>query len=219
MIRDVGYDFGAEAEAPWPGHRNLEVYLREEPTERHFDPEHLTFPTATGDGSLGTTTVAHPWRGLERMRTCAGHIAILDRKHKFVEAFSFGGEVRIDEADGVTRCRMTSTAPIVELLPTHHIDPDGIATWFAAEVEALLARRRAAHILDEATFAKNLASARPDELYLASLLAVRERIARRRRERRTERETYAAHILDEAIASAEAARPGTKPPPRLEDLL
>lgn len=216
---DYGYYFHAPLDGRSPGHPVLEINLFDVPTERHFDPEHLTFPVASPDGNLGTATLSHPWHGPETLRACIGPITLLDRRRKSVRAYSFGSTVRARADSDRTHCVVNSEAPILEMVPSHHLDPDGIVTWLAAEVEALLARRRAAWRHDEAEFARRLAGSDPLELYVAALTAVRAGIARRRPVRRTDRDRYAALMIDRALELVGERRGAAAPVPAFDALI
>lgn len=169
---DLGYDFHPGTANRFPGHPQLTIYLRDEPTQRHFDPELVHFEVA-GGGRPEELTVTHPWTGPRRHHVCAGRIYIDDRKHKRVEAFSFGGTLEITTSQEMTVCQLKSTAPILDL-----IDMDSLSTAIATEAEVLLAERRADWDPQHPhTFEQHLATAVPLELYACYLTALHEKFA------------------------------------------
>lgn len=167
---DFGYDFQPADADRFPGHPQLDIVLRDEPTQRHFDPEQVHFDIAHS-GRVEALTVSHPWTGPRQFRVCAGRIYIDDRKQKRVEAFSFGGSLEITAKPDLTLCRLTSTAPIFDL-----VDLDSLSTAIATEAEVLLAERRADWDPKHPhTFEQHLATAVPLELYACCMVALHEK--------------------------------------------
>lgn len=216
---DFGYLFHLSPDPRVPGHPALEVRVFDEPTERHFDPDHLTLPVAGGDGSLGTVVVTHPWHGPASLRACAGRIVLRDRKRKTVEAVSFGSSVRLRVLAGHTHCLIQSPAPIMEVAPVGSAGYDRAVTWLATEAEAMLARRRAHWITDEAGYARRLAEVDPAELYRAMLAAIDRRLRHGRPASRTQQDRAVLRLIERAREADAAARPGPTAPPPLEELV
>ena len=167
---DLGFIFYPPDHPSDPGHPRLDVFLRAEPTSRHFDPDQVDVPTVSELGHIEKLRIQHPWPGPFECRTAPDFITLIDRKGKVVEAFTFGGEMRVVNDGKVTTCTITSPAPILGMLY-----PDNIASILAREVEILFAERRAAWSHDLKTYDKHLASADPMTLYLACLKALREK--------------------------------------------
>jgi hypothetical protein len=156
----------------FPGHPQLDITLWEVPTQRHFDPEQVHFEI-TGSGRPEKLTITHPWTGPRQFRVCAGRIYIDDRKHKRVEAFSFGGNLEITSKPELTICRLSSTAPIFDM-----VELDSLSTTIATEAEVLLAERRADWDPKHPhTFEQHLATAVPLELYACCLTALHGKFA------------------------------------------
>src|SRR5712692_5024145 len=93
-------DFGYQFDPPAPGnplaHRKLTVAMRDKPAQREFDPERVEFPAVNRQGDLEVLTIFHPWPQSEERRVVVGRIVMLDHKGEKVEAFSFGGTLRLD---------------------------------------------------------------------------------------------------------------------------
>lgn len=169
---DLGYDFHAGTGNRFPGHPQLDITLWEIPTQRHFDPEKVKFEISES-GQLEAITITHPWTGPRQFRVCAGRIYIDDRKHKRVEAFSFGGTLEITTQKELTICRLSSTAPIFDMVKL-----DSLSTAVATEAEVLLAERRADwDPLHPHTFEQHLATAVPLELYARCLTTLHDMFA------------------------------------------
>jgi hypothetical protein len=169
---ELGYDFHPGTADRFPGHPQLDITLWEVPTQRHFDPEQVHFEI-TGNGRPEKLTISHPWTGPRQFRVCAGRIYIDDRKHKRVEAFSFGGNLEITTQQALTICRLSSTAPIFDMVKL-----DSLSTIMAMEAEVLLAERRADWDPQHPhTFEQHLATAVPLQLYACCLTVMHEKFA------------------------------------------
>lgn len=169
---DLGYNFHPGTAKRFPGHPQLDIYLRHEPTRRHFDPEKAHFEVA-GSGRTEALTIVHPWTGPRQFRVCADRIYIDDRKQKRVEAFTLGGTLQITPKKDVTICQLQSPAPIFDLF---HLDD--LSTLIVTEIEVLLAKRRADWDPQHPhEFEQHLATAVPLELYACCLIALQEKFA------------------------------------------
>jgi hypothetical protein len=167
----LGYFFHPRRHPESPGHPQLDVVLRPEPTRRHFDPEWIALKVAVQRARVGHLTVHHPWRRLShRFRTCAGRVVWGDRKGETIAAFTFGGELRIQSKETYTLCTLASPAPILSVSRRF-----SIPAMLALEVEVLLAERRAAWVHDLESYDKRLAAAEPSAIYRACLRALEEK--------------------------------------------
>lgn len=168
-ILDTGYQFDPPAEANPLGYRKLTLTLRDKPSERQFDPERAEFPAVNHQGDLEALTIFHPWPQSEERRVVVGRIVLLDHKGEKVEAFSFGGTLRLDARPDQLVAMLESPAPILALQSAH----PPIAR-LAAEMEVLLAQRRAAWETQghPETLDARLAAADPSALYQACLQAL-----------------------------------------------
>ncbi len=171
---ELGYSFLPAAEPHVIGHAQLTVVIRPAPTEKHFDPEVAICTVAVASGGVMPLRLHHPWILDTTYRVCAGHITLEDRKGKQVNAFTFGGEVRIDSNVHRTVCHFTSPAPILE----HSRQRDTLEVLLGEEAEILFAERRAAARNQADGFDHRLAAAEPLQLYLACLVALRDKIDR-----------------------------------------
>ena len=88
---DLGYMFyPGQSEF---GDERFDVVLRREPTHEHFDPEKICLKVQMHRG-VQVLDIQHPWRQVDEMQLCPGHIRVLDRYQKFIDVFSFGGQVQ-----------------------------------------------------------------------------------------------------------------------------
>jgi len=168
--RDYGYYFHSREYSNSPGHPKLDVLLRSAPTGKHFDPEKLSITVASEDRGTEFLRVHHPWPGQEQHRACAGRVILQDRKGKKVEAFTFGGDLRIESEDMLTACVLTSPAPLLERTGT-----SSIAELLAEETEIIFAERRADWEPDHSAFKDRLTAADPFILYCICLESLKEK--------------------------------------------
>ena len=162
--KEYGYFFHPRERSGSPGHPQLDVFLRSVPTEKHFDPIKITINVAVESKDIEFIQVHHPWSLLEHYQACSGRVILQDRKGKIVEAFTFGGELRIESKEDVTTGILTSPAPILELT-----SPSSIPSILAEETEIVFAERRATWEPDHATFNRKLIMADPLVLYCTCL--------------------------------------------------
>ncbi len=171
LTEQLGYIFAPPAYKHAPGSPELNVFLREHPTEKHFDPIRVQILVASDDvGVVETLVVELPWPKSESYRACAGRITLTDHKEKEVNMFCFGGSLAISPGKDVVACTLTSPAPIIELT-----FETSIYTRLAEECEILLAEREAAQAKQKGAYLKRLAAAEPAALYAACLLALQEK--------------------------------------------
>ncbi len=141
----------------------LDIFISSIPSERHFDVLHTHFFVKTLEGGMDRLKVTHPWNYDMTARVCAGVVVMEDRKGKKKEAFTFGGQLKIENQDLQTVCTLVSPAPILEI---------GEATplkgLFIEELEVLLAEQRALYP-NHHEYETQLGNADPYELYLACL--------------------------------------------------
>ncbi len=173
MERYYGYYFHSREHLDSPGHPRLDVLLRSIPTRKHFDPEKLSIIVASEHRGTDFLRVHHPWPGQDQYRACAGHVILQDRKGKKVEAFTFGGDLRIESEEMLTACFLTSPAPILVLIGT-----SSIPMLLAEETEIIFAERRADWEADRSTFKDRLTAADPFTLYCVCLEAMKEKFER-----------------------------------------
>jgi hypothetical protein len=168
---EFGYQFDPPAPANPLAYRKLTVTLRDKPSERPYDPARVEFPAVNRQGDLEALTIFHPWPQSEERRVVVGRIVMLDHKGENVEAFSFGGTLRLDAGPDRLVAVLESPAPVLALQLAHPA-----LTRLAAEMEVLIARRRAdwdtrGH---PETFEARLAAAEPWALFQACLLALHQ---------------------------------------------
>lgn len=169
--KEYGYFFHPQERPDSPGHPQLDVFLRSVPTYQHFDPMKMTLNVALEHKDIEFLKVHHPWSLREQYQACAGRVILQDRTGKKVEAFTFGGDLRIESEEELTIGVLASSAPILELIST-----SSIPSLLAEETEILVAERRAEWEHDHATFIKKLIRADPLTLYCACLEDLRVKI-------------------------------------------
>jgi len=166
-----GYYFHSRAYHHAPGYPRLDIFIKEIPTDEHFDPEEVELLVQSSDDppTVEQLTVAYPWAQEAAYTVCAGRIKLRDRKGKLVEAFTFGGKLHIHEHPGLVECQVESPAPILDVA-----SGATTAVTLAEETEIIFAGRRAAWP-DDADFDARLAVVPPQVLYTACLEALQAR--------------------------------------------
>jgi hypothetical protein len=174
---ELGYILFPPRRPTEPGYARLEVTLREQPSQHHFDPNqvHLLAASenagASPDVGVGTLKISHPWLGACQWRLCAGQVDLLDRKGKHVDLFTFGGDLIIEKVDeDSTHLSLSSEAPF--LLAQSHTSS---ANLLIQEVEIQIAQLRADWCRAQENFDDCLACVAPFELYRMCLAAILER--------------------------------------------
>ncbi len=163
---NVGYTFSHKQFSIADGFPNLFVYLRDEPSQTHFDPEAVSF-TEVDNGEPRKTTIRFPDAQPGKFTVVAGRIILTDRKRQRVEFFTFGGTLMVGEKPGMVQCMFISTAPIFMLQ-----ESESPHAFFAEEVEILLAERRA----NSDDFEEKLTHADPFQLFAALLKAAEAKV-------------------------------------------
>jgi hypothetical protein len=167
---DLGYIFYPGQS--YFGEERFDVVLRREPTNEHFDPEKVHLKVKS-HRNVQELDIQHPWRQQSEQPLCPGHIRIVDRFHKFIDLFSFGGSVQITAVSHKTTCAFTSPAPFLDMT-TGHV----LCILFANEVDILLAQERARlNLRFPAEFDSKLANIDPFAFYVSCLQALRKKFA------------------------------------------
>lgn len=166
MATEFGFYFYPADNKDSHGHPKLAFNVYgEQPTGAHFDPLRALVPTVSRHHEIETASIHHPWHGRQELQVCVGRIILLDRKHKEVEAFSFGGTLTITEEDDHTACLLESPAPIFDL-----VNPGDALTNVISGIEAALAQQRV-HWPHDYVFEEHLVAVDPRKLYVGGLLS------------------------------------------------
>lgn len=172
---NFGYYFHPASYSHSPGHPALDVFIRPEPTLAHYDPESLKLRVQQPDPHwqyrISTIELHHRWVGVTDHVVAPGSIVISDRRDKRIEAFSFGGRLRVHREDELTHCQVESSAPILEML-----ELDSVSGLFATEVQVMMAELRGRSVGHLQIYESRLASVDPWELYRSALVALQSRL-------------------------------------------
>lgn len=167
-----GYTFYPDADAFAIGYPRVDICLSGEPVERYFDAHEACFPVAGGSG-LTELHITHPWVNLGvsgPQRVCAGRFHLYEMDGDPHYGFTLGGTLEVHVEEHLTRCTLSSSAPIINLQD----DPDSPGVLLANEFEALLAKRHAAWGLDDDGYARRLENLEPARLFAACLRYLEE---------------------------------------------
>lgn len=166
----LGYWFSPPDSKQAPGGNRLEVIIEANPSLKHFDPKKISLKVKSEDGFLEHINIVHPWYFETSYQALTGLVEIVDRKGKKEEAFIFGGNLIIEAEETSTTCRLSSSAPILQVsrVGSQHM-------MFIEEVEILLAERSASLLGEHRSYEIHLATADPFQLYLACLQSLIEK--------------------------------------------
>jgi hypothetical protein len=148
----------------------MDIFISSKPTERHFDVLRAHFFIKGPREAVERLTVTHPWKYDPVAHVCAGMVIMEDRKGKKEEAFTFGGQLKIDGQESQTICNLVSRAPIIEIsgaTPIHR--------FFVEEIEIELAEYRARYLNGD-EYERHICEVDPFILYLACLGTLIEKL-------------------------------------------
>lgn len=141
----------------------LDIFISSIPTEQHFDVLRVHIDVTNTDGTVECMTIKHPWYYEKTARVCPGVVILEDRKGKKEEAFTFGGQLKIEMMESQTKCTLVSSAPILEISAASHLP-----RLFVDELEIIFAKRRAAFSNHE-KYETQLCASDPLDLYQACI--------------------------------------------------
>jgi hypothetical protein len=170
-MADEGLTFHPSPYDPPLGYAGFDVELGDDPSARYFDTRRVSFPTEA-DGVLKRALVEHPWARSPELRFAAGRIRLDAHDGDHMELFGFGGVVTITTTGRATRCRATSSAPLLPLTD----DPNDPLALLESELEVMIAQNRARWGADEYTHLDRLGHVEPLMLFAASFTALERRL-------------------------------------------
>jgi len=144
----------------------LDIYLSQTPQDQFFGIRQAHFYIKQKELGIGRLTVTHPWDFDNQAQVCPGLVILEDHRKNKEEAFTFGGNLKINDQDSHTNCSLVSNAPILEITMA-----DPLRKLLVEEVEILLSERSATYS-DHNAYESHLCSADPLELYQACLVAL-----------------------------------------------
>ncbi len=167
---ELGYTLYPPSRHSDPGCPRVDIRICDTPSEQHFDPYRLTISVYAGLRGIDNLLIRHPWHGETHFHVVPGPMHLESHTGKSLEAFTFGGELEIQESPDCTLLVLKSSAPILFNYVTH-----SLGKLLAEEVEILLAERHAARGADDDLFDHHLESVDPRRLYLSCLHTLRLR--------------------------------------------
>lgn len=160
---NLGYEFTHEQHTVESGFPNLRVYLRETPSETHFDPETVRF-TSVMNGKSNKVVLRHPTQHHGELQVLPGRVVLTDRRGQRVEFFTFGGTLLVDSETDFVGCTFKSDAPIFLFN-----ERETARALFAEDAEIMLAERRASYVPHEEEFDNRLVHVAPFTLFITVL--------------------------------------------------
>jgi hypothetical protein len=177
LLADLGFSLINSNRPEAPSGSHLLVEFRASPTERHFDPETLSYYAVSRGRprivELGLADVAPPHPATATRDVLWGHLHITDRLRVQNRFLTFGGTLRIGRLDATAAILdLASPGPIVRW-GGHSQGTDPLAT----EIGAFFGRLIVAVDFQLGTEAR-LAAVPPAHLYVAFLLDTDRRLDR-----------------------------------------
>jgi len=189
----------------------LDVHITSEPTNQHFDVLRVQYSVKTEGGTVKLMKVTHPWNYEKIAGISAGKVILEDRKGKKEEAFTFGGQLRIENQEVQTYCVLVSSAPILEIsgaTPVHSI--------FIEEIEIILAEKQAKYS-NRQEYEQWLNKMEPLVLYRVCLEAILQK--NEQTHQKTEKQYQFMVYLHSEKHRLEAAGLARNPIPKIDELL
>lgn len=167
---EFGYWFYPPKSKNAPGGNRLDIVLRETQTGRFFHAQYVRLCVRASRNAFEMIRIHHPWAFGDQYQALPGFVEIYNEKEEKVEAYTLGGNLKVQQYANSTLCTLESPAPIVEL---NNIEPP--LELFIEEIEILLAERRAALLNEALDYEERILLTEPMELYLSVLNAMLEK--------------------------------------------
>lgn len=190
---ELGFVFYPAADPQSAGHPRLDVNLYETPTGEHFDPHTLSLVVSDPLKGIHRLTLYHPVDATE-YQVCLGRIILVNFADKAVEAFSFGGLMKIHNYPDHSLCQLTSSAPIFDMGQFAEDEME-----LVCQFEAELARLRAAWHREDVEFEQRLAAFDPKTLFLALTVSVQQRMRQIPASSRDDHYWQTLHTISSAV--------------------
>lgn len=217
MFIPGGYIFHPSRYSPPIGHDGLDIELTRSLRQGRGCLRAATFEVVTNAPRpiLRTFQDVHGEDGeVETMRVCPGTFQLQAGNDDVTYGYTFGGRLRVSCRDEHTCGALTSRAPVFSLADGS--DPSGVFLY--SEFMVLLAYRRAVWG-DDAAFGRRLAMVDPFTFFVATLVALDDRLARYRGSIWMDEYRRGSATVRRCIATLREAGEWPLAPPRLEDLI
>lgn len=209
-----GYFLHPSRYNPPLGHAALDVYLAESDPTRFFDAHAALFSVTDGDKIKPLLVTHPPLHARQTHQVVFGRYFILAYDGDVVEGVSMGGRLEIEAHDTYTQCHFTSPAPLLDIE-----ESGGLVTTLEPEIEAELARLRAAWTGGDAAFDRQLARLDPLVLLAASLTLLDDYLHNHPQAITPDELLVERAAVHRAIRSLQQAGEWPKPLPSLRELV
>lgn len=209
-----GYFLHPSRYDPPLGYSALDVFLAKSDPQRYFDAAAALFAVTNGERS-SQVEVYHPFpQAPQRYQVVFGRYFLVAHNGDMVEGMSLGGLLEVEQHGDYTQCHLSSPAPIFDIE-----ESGGLVGTLEVEIEAELARLRAAWTHGDAAFDRQLASLDPMTLFAASL-SLLENYLHYHPQAVTPEEVLAERTaVHQAIRTLQRAGQWPKPTPSLRELI
>ena len=168
--KQLGYWFSPPETVHAPGGNRLDIVLHEASITGKFGSKSVDLSVKSGEHSITSIRIHHPWSYERTYQVCAGLVEIFDDKGEPFEAITLGGRLQIDPREKFTTCTLMSSAPILVIT-----DAKPLEILFVDEIKILIAERRAERLAEPHSYEERLINADPLTLYISLIYALIEK--------------------------------------------
>jgi hypothetical protein len=204
---ELGYIFHPFPVGSSLGYAQLDVFLVAAGTESGFAPAQLTLPAwGQNDGGVTKLTLTGHWPGQEAIHAAPGIVTILGHGGGEQTAYCFGGSLTCQHSPSYLHCRLTSSAPILNIGEEGMDWSENAVLRVVDSIESAIATARARSNGEaEEEFDERLARTDPRLLYAVGLTLAQQSFARLPELLRTERYWDEYNTLARALHEAQQA--------------
>lgn len=163
----LSYKFHPNRRAGSPGYPGLEIVLRDSNKAGPHDLKQAKLWVGKSEGAAEMVTLSHSCC-FTKQHICVGNIALQLWTDERVVAFTFGGDLQVQQHKDKTLISLTSSAPILLLNKFNRI-----STILANEAAILIAEIRAEELPDLSVYINKITCIDPLELYCACLKSLK----------------------------------------------
>ena len=205
---DLGYIFHAFPSGSSLGYAQLDVFLAPPGLDEGFAPAQLALSAwerYTGDGPSKLLLTAH-WAGPEQVHAAPGIVTVTSYGGGAQAAYCFGGLLHCRRGGSRLECRLTSSAPILNVGEEGMDWSENVVLRVVDSIESEIAAARARHNGEaEPAFEDRLARTDPRLLYAVGLRLAHQSFDRLPELLRTEHYWDEHNILTRALHEAQEA--------------
>lgn len=201
---ELGYIFHAFPAGASLGYAHLDVFLAAAGFDGGFAPSQLSLSAWEKNGGMTKLTLTVQWAGPEEIHAAPGIVTIHSHGGGKQAAYCFGGSLTCRRENGRLHCRLSSSAPILNIGEEGMDWSENVVLRVVDSIESEIAAARARHNGEaEPAFEARLARTDPRLLYAVGLTLAQQSFARLPDLLRTEHYWDEYNILTRALHEAQ----------------